>query len=160
MAQVASTGKWPIAKYAFIVRFSGIAEGKVSFQEVKGLEQEAEILEYRHGKMIASIPMKRAGMVRTRRISFRRGIFKGETFAVELFTSLFDDNVFGATHGKPIEQISVALVDEHFNEVMSWYIHKATPIRIMGTDLNAQSNEIAIEQIDFVHEGITVELHE
>ena len=47
--------QWPIAKFVFRVTIKG---STISFQEISGLDQEAEILEYRHGRSKTLIKRK------------------------------------------------------------------------------------------------------
>ena len=40
---------------------------------------------------------------------------------------------------------------------MVWSLTNAFPMKITGTDLKSDSNEVAIETIEIAHEGLTVE---
>ena len=39
---------------------------------------------------------------------------------------------------------------------MTWTLDKAFPKQVQGTDLNAQSSDVAVETIVFAHEGLVI----
>ena len=49
----------------------------------------------------------------------------------------------------------ITLMDDEMNEVASWQLEKAWPTKYTAPDFNATSNEIAIESLELVTEGIT-----
>ena len=46
-------------------------------------------------------------------------------------------------------------MDDEMKEVASWQLEKAWPTKYTGTDMNATSNEVAIESLELVTEGVT-----
>ena len=46
-------------------------------------------------------------------------------------------------------------MDDEMNEVASWQLEKAWPTKYTAPDFNATSNEIAIESLELVTEGIS-----
>jgi len=50
--------------------------------------------------------------------------------------------------------ISVVLKDQIGNEQCRWVFIDAYPIKWSGTDLNSLGNTIAVESIDFAHQGM------
>jgi phage tail-like protein len=40
---------------------------------------------------------------------------------------------------------------------MTWKIKNAWPAKVQSTDLKSDGNEVAIETLEIVHEGITME---
>lgn len=55
----------------------------------------------------------------------------------------------------PRKTVVITLLDDEMNEAASWQLEKAWPTKYTGTDLNATSNEAAIESLELVTEGIT-----
>ena len=49
----------------------------------------------------------------------------------------------------------ITLMDDEMNEVASWQLEKAWPTKYTAPDFNATSNEIAIESLELVTEGIS-----
>jgi len=53
---------WPVAKFYFLVSIKGKHyEGEIGFQEVSGLDQETDIMEYRHGDSPSFGTIKKPG---------------------------------------------------------------------------------------------------
>ena len=55
------------------------------------------------------------------------------------------------------ETISIKLLDEGGNPTMVWKLSNAWPSKITGADVQSNANEVAIETIELIHEGITIE---
>jgi phage tail-like protein len=49
------------------------------------------------------------------------------------------------------------LLNEEHEPVMVWKVNNAWPSKITSPDMKATGNEVAIEQIEIAHEGITIE---
>ncbi|WP_083818002.1 phage tail protein [Nitrosomonas sp. Is79A3] len=52
--------------------------------------------------------------------------------------------------------ITISLLDETGKATMVWTLTNAWPTKITSTDLKSEGNEVAIESIEIVHEGITI----
>ena len=52
--------------------------------------------------------------------------------------------------------IVINLLDETGQPAMTWTLNNAFPIKITGTDLKSQGNEVAVESIDIAFETLTV----
>ena len=53
--------------------------------------------------------------------------------------------------------VTISLLDEAGAPTMVWTLANAWPTKITGTDLKSDGNEVAIETIEIVHEGITID---
>lgn len=148
-----SSGAFPLASFYFRVEFESIS-GQISFQEVTGLEETAEVLEYRDGTSNLLITQKRAGLMKSSTVKMKRGIFESQTELVELFDQL----QAGSYHPgiDSLLNIMVSLMDETGEDIISWNIYNAFPIKFSGPTLKSDSKEVAIESIEFAHEGITI----
>ena len=51
------------------------------------------------------------------------------------------------------QNVSICLLDENRNERIRWNLINAWPSKWTGTELKANANEIAIETLEFCHEG-------
>jgi len=49
------------------------------------------------------------------------------------------------------------LLNEEHEPVVVWKVKNAWPTKIQSTDLKADGNEVAIESMELVHEGLTVQ---
>ena len=52
--------------------------------------------------------------------------------------------------------IVVNLLDETQAVAMTWTLQNAFPVKLTGTDMKSDGNEVAIESIEVAHEGLTV----
>jgi phage tail-like protein len=123
----------------------------IGFSDVSGLTQEIQAIEYRDGLMSAStLPLKRPGLKKANNISLKRGI-------VEKNNDLF--NWFNNNGAPNVDRrnLTISLLNDEGSPVMVWNISQAWPVKCEGPGLKATGNEIAIESIELVHEGISVQ---
>lgn len=122
----------------------------IGFSDVSGLTQETQPIEYRDGLMSGNtVPLKRPGLKKVNNITLKRGI-------VEQNNDLF--NWFNNNGAPNVERrdITISLLNDEGNPVMVWNISQAWPIKLEGPGLKATGNEVAIESIELVHEGISL----
>jgi len=152
----ADPNTFPVPKFHFKVSIDGT---EISFQEASGLEQETQFLEYRKGDNPIFITQKRLGMSKTSTLSFKKGTFSKDSDTLAILDPLLDlngggnDKYFANSQGIPIV---VELLDETAATMCTWNIEKAYPIKYTGTDLKSDANDVAIEAIEFVHEGMKI----
>jgi phage tail-like protein len=53
--------------------------------------------------------------------------------------------------------LTISLLNEKHEPMVIWKVHNAFPVKVQSTDLKADSNEVAIEQLELAHEGLTIE---
>lgn len=148
---------YPLVKFFFQVEIDGET---IPFKEVSGLDQQLEFLEYRHGKMPSSITMKRAGIMKTSTVILKKGMFKSDSKVFRLFNRYNETakkKYYGITereHGLPL---TVKLFDpKNSNPLITWEVSNAIPVKLSGADFKSDENSIAVEAIEFVHEGIEI----
>jgi phage tail-like protein len=123
----------------------------IGFSDVSGLTQEISPIEYRDGLMPATtVSLKRPGLIKVNNISLKRGIVEGNN---DLF-NWFNNN--GSPNAER-RDLTISLLNDEGNPVMVWSISRAWPVKCEGPSLKATGNEIAIESIELVHEGIKVQ---
>ncbi|HET7792857.1 MAG TPA: phage tail protein [Rhizobacter sp.] len=139
---------WPVPKFRFSVKWDSAV---MSFQEVSGLDVEAQPLEYRAGDSPAYSVLKMPGMKKYSDITMKKGVFKGDN----KFWDWFNEIKMNVIKRK---SVTISLLDEGDGTIMVWTLANAWPTKITGTDLKAQGNEVAIETIVIAHEGLTIAL--
>lgn len=140
---------WPIPKFYFTVDMgsdSGI--GEVPFQEVSGMELESEIIEYRAGNDKRFTMAKMPGMVKSGNVTMKKGMFKDDLAFWEWYEKIKMNTIARTT-------VTINLLDETGAPLMTWTLANAWPTKITVTDLKADGNEVAVETIEIVHEGLT-----
>lgn len=133
----------------FFVEIDGLVIA--NFAECTGLSVETEVFEYAEGGQNASthrLP------VRTKygNITLRRGIITG----VELF-----DWFAGSVGGNPNKRKNLAIIlygpspgrSSTPKELKRWDIRNAYPVRWIGPDLKTESASVAVETVEFAHDG-------
>ena len=141
-----STTVWPMPKFYFQVKWDSQV---MSFQEVSGLDIQSEEIKYRHGDSPEFSVIKMPGMKKVGNITMKKGIFKGDN----KFWDWFKQIKMNTIKRLPV---TISLLDEGGKATMVWTLTNAWPIKITGTDLKSEGNEVAIESMEIVHEGITI----
>jgi len=148
---MASRETFPVPKFLFEVEIDGVS---IPFQEVTGLDQEYDFLEYRSGVDPELTTRKRSGLYKSGQVTFKKGIFKSDTDVWDVFDKLLNDKGGNfRAESDPID-ITVTLKDETEAPVVAWKIVGAVPVKLSNGDLKSDENAIAIEQIDFVFQRL------
>lgn len=145
---------YPLPKFHFQVDWGGT---QIGFTEVSGLDVETEVIEYRHGASPEYHKTKQPGMTKFSNITLKRGTFKSDNEYYDWWkeTKLFEEgNATGSIYRR---DITIKLLDENHQPVVVWKVKRAWPTKVQSTDLKADGNEIAIESIELVHEGLVIQ---
>jgi phage tail-like protein len=141
---------YPLTKFHFRVNWG---EEDISFQEVTGLELTREIVEYRGGLDPSFIKQCIPGMKSFGELTLKRGTFTGNND----FFQWWNGQTNSENNGMPERRtVTISLLNSAQKAVMTWTIDRALPTKVTSTDLNAESNEIAIETLVLKHEGLTI----
>ena len=147
MAGEAQDNVWPLPKFYFQVK---IADQEVSFQEVSGLDVEAQIIEYRHGNSPEFSTIKMPGIKKSSNVTLKKGVFKGDNSFWDWFNQIKMNTI-------ERKAMVITLLDEEGNPTMTWTLNNAWPTKITGTDLKSDGNEVAVETLEVAHEGVTID---
>ena len=141
-----STAEWPIPKFRFEVKWDSVV---MSFQEVSGLDVEAQPIEYRAGDSKTFAPIRMPGLKKFSEVTMKKGVFKSDN----KFWDWFNEIKMNTIKRKPV---TISLLDEAGVPTMVWTLASAWPTKITGTDLKSTGNEVAVETIVIAHEGVTI----
>jgi phage tail-like protein len=122
----------------------------MSFQEVSGLDIEAQPIEYRHGDSKDFSVLKMPGIKKSGNVTMKKGVFKSDNKFWDWFKQIKMNTV------KRVP-VTISLLDEGGAATMTWTLANAWPTKITGTDLKSDGNEVAVESIEIAHEGLTIE---
>ncbi len=139
-----TNSNWPLPKFYFKVIYNNI---EMSFQEVAGLSSESQNIEYKHGDSPVFSPVKMPGIKKFGNITLKKGVIKNKLKIPENFFNITD-----ISRG-PME---IYLLDEAGKTTMQWTLTNAFIVKITGTDLKSEGNEVAIETLEIAHEGLTI----
>lgn len=145
---VQSQTVWPLSKFYFSVDFGG-GMTITSFQEVSGLETETQVIEYRHGDSKQFSTIKMPGIAKVGNVTFKKGVFVKDNNFWNWYNQIKMNTIKRVA-------VTVKLLDESGNPTMTWTLANAFPVKITGTDLKSDGNEVAVESLELAHEGLTI----
>ncbi len=139
---------YPLTKFFFRVEWQGQYAG---FQEVTGLEMTRETTDYRDGLDPEFVKRQIPGMKTFGELTLKRGTFEGDND----FFAWWNGDTNPQGDGLPERRdLTITLMNAAQSPITIWDIKRAIPTKLTSTDLNADDNEIAIETLALVHEGI------
>jgi phage tail-like protein len=138
---------YPIPKFHFRLEWGGT---NIGFSEISGMNIENKVIEYRDGISPEYSKIKMPGMREYSNITLKRGTFKGDNEFYNWLNTISLNTV-------ERRDLTISLLNEKHEPVVVWKVHNAFPIKVQSTDLKADGSEVAIEQLDLAHEGLTIE---
>jgi phage tail-like protein len=126
---------------------------RLGFTEVTGLDFETEVIEYREGNLPAYNKTKQPGLTKYTDVTLKRGIVLDD---LEYFNQWVKTAMFQEKKETYRRTVTIKLLNEEHKAIIVWSLSKAWPSKIQSTDLKADGNEVAIETLTFVHEGLTM----
>jgi len=141
-----STTVWPLPKFHFEVKWDSEV---MSFQEISGLDIEAQPIEYRHGDSPEFSTIKMPGIKKTGNVTMKKGVFKSDN----KFWDWFNQIKMNTIKRVPV---TISLLDETGAPTMVWTLANAWPTKIQATDMKSDGNEVAVESIEIAHEGLVI----
>lgn len=137
---------WPLPKFYFQVK---LGDKEVPFQEVSGLDIEAQVIEYRHGNSKEFSTIKMPGIKKTGNVTLKKGVFVKDNSFWDWFNKIKMNTIERQT-------VVISLLDEAGKPTMVWTLNNAWPTKITGTDMKSDGNEVAVETIELAHDGLSI----
>jgi phage tail-like protein len=138
----------PYRSFNFEIQIDGLTIG--SFSECSGLSSEGQAVEYREGTDKPLTVRKLVGLRTYTNVTLKRGYTQNR----ELWE--WYGNI---VNGVPDRRSgTVVLMDEERNHVLRWNFENGWINKIEGPALNASGNEVALESVEIVHEGLELEM--
>ena len=141
---------YPLPKFHFQVEWGGT---RIGFTEISGLDFETEVIEYREGSYKTYSKTKQPGLTKYSDITLKRGTFLGDFEFFELWRKTM---MFQEGKEKFRRDVVIKLLDEEHTPIISWSVLNAWPRKVQYADLKADANEIIIETMILVHEGLSI----
>lgn len=135
---------YPHGKFRFKVEIDGLTAG--GFSEVQGFDASIDVIEYREGDKVQT-PLKLPGLKKYSNITLKQGIMDSDVL-YKWMAAGFEADVERKT-------ITITLLDIAGKDAASWQVINAWPMKYTAPDFNATSSEVAIEQLEIAHEGMT-----
>jgi phage tail-like protein len=139
--------KEPFANYSFYLEIDGITEAV--FREASGIGSTSEVIESRHStKDGKAIIVKSPGNLKWDDISLKRG------FTSDMKLHAWRDLIEAGKVKDARKNGSLTVYSADGTPLAKWSFTNAWPSKLSGPSLNATSNEVAVEEITIVHEGL------
>lgn len=140
-----STNRDPYSLHRFWVEIHGINEA--IFTECSGLQAELEIEEWKEGGRIGYVH-RLPGRVKTfQNLVLKRGITTPELW------NWYERTASGRRGGIERQNMTITLLGGNDLPVIRWEIFEALPIKWTGPSFKSSSGEIAVETVEFLHNG-------
>lgn len=143
------TRKDPNRVFNFKIEIGGIV--RAGFRECSGLDSSQDPIDYREGTDIGptgrNTARKLPGMVKFSNIVLKWGLSDD--------TDLWKWRQNIASGKVDRRNGSIILLSDTGDEVARWNFNNGWPTKWTGPGLNATGNEVAIETLEIVHEGLT-----
>jgi len=137
-----------LPKFFFQVKWG---DQEMTFQEVSGLDMEAQPIEYRHGNSKEFSVIKMPGIKKTGNVTMKKGVFKSDNKFWDWFSKIEMNTIERVP-------VTISLLDEGGAPAMIWTLANAWPTKVTGTDLKSDGNEVAVESIEIAHEGLEIKV--
>jgi len=133
------------ARYALRVIWDG--EAIAGVRRVRGLGQLTELVSVRDGGDPNASRVV-VGPTKFEPVTIERGITRDDTF--EKWAQAMRQGAGGA----PRKDVRIELHDGERRLTVAWVLKGALPVKIEAPDLNADSSDVAIEQLTLAYEGL------
>lgn len=138
----------PYRGFNFRVEIDNLPIG--AFSEASGLTADGDAVDYREGTERDNIVRKLVGLRKVTAIALKRGYVQND-----LLWQWYGNIAQGVPDRR---NGSIILMDEAHNDVLRWNFREAWPNKIEGPSFKATGNEVAIESIELMHEGVVMEI--
>lgn len=138
----------PFRTFNFRLEIDGIEVA--AFSDVSGLSSDGDAVDYRTGMDIPLTTRKLIGLRKYSPITLKRGMISDST--------LWDWYARISVGIPDRKSGSIVLMDETRQDVLRWNFEAAWPNKIEGPGMKAAANEVAVESIELIHEGLELEV--
>jgi phage tail-like protein len=135
----------PFRNFKFRVEIDGVAEA--AFSEVAIGETSTEAIDYREGTEPNHV-RKLPGMTKYGNITLKRGVTDSQVI-YQWHKDIVDGKV-----GEKRKSITIVVIDEAGKDKARFVVSECWPTKYDPSDLNAKGNEVFIELLELVNEGI------
>lgn len=137
----------PYRAYNFVLEIDSVPKG--AFSEVGGLTADGDAVDYREGTDLQSNVRKLVGLRKYTNITLKRGYTQDKSLW-QWYTNIMN--------GVPDRRsVTIVLMNEARQPVLRWNAENAWINKIEGPAFKASGNEVAMESLELVHEGLTLE---
>jgi phage tail-like protein len=137
----------PLAGFNFLLESGGVL--RAGFSEITGLNSEQDVIEYRTGADDMT-NRKIPGMKKYGNITLKGGLAASPDQDLVTWRQSVEKGDIDR------RDISIIIQDEMKKEQVRYNLRMAWPSKWVGPDLKAGASEMAIEQLEIAHEGVSL----
>lgn len=142
-----ANGEDPAGSFSFYLQLDSVLSG--SFREVSGMGSEHEVIESKESGPNGEFVVKKVpGRMKWGDITLKRGV----TTNIDVWQ--WRQKVEEGKVNEARMNGSIVMYDQATGEIARWNFVNGWPSKITGPSFNAQNNEIGIEELVIVHEGL------
>jgi phage tail-like protein len=139
----------PYRNFRYRLEIDGITQA--GFSEATVPDTTVDVIEYREGNEPNPATVRKlTGLTKYGNLSLKWGI----TDSMELYNWHKDVTLGKIESDKLRKNISVIVIDEEGNDKSRWNFVQAWPTKYDAPDLTAKGNDVSIETLEIVHEGM------
>jgi phage tail-like protein len=138
----------PYRGYNFVLEIDNVPRG--AFSEVGGLTADGDAVDYREGTDVQPNVRKLTGMRKYVNLTLKRG------YSQDKALWQWYQNILNGIDDR--RNVTVVLLNERRQPVLRWHAENAWINKIEGPALKASSNDVAMESLELVHEGLSIEM--
>ena len=150
----AAKGDYPIPKFHFQVEWGN--DFRIGFTEVTGLSFETEVIKYREGSSKNYSTTFQPGMHKLTNVVMKRVTFEGDYDYYKEWRKTYYFQEGNKTGSLFRRTVTIKLLNEKHEAIITWKLLNAWPAKVQSSDLKADANEVAIETMELVHEGLEI----
>lgn len=137
---------WPMPQFYFSVKWGST---EINFSEISGLDNEKQIIEYRHGNSPVFYPTKMPGLGKVNNVTMKRGVFVGDNRFWSWYSKIKLNTVARVT-------VTISLLNENGKPTMTWVLRNAWPTKITSTGMKSDDSSAAIDQLEVAFETMEI----
>jgi phage tail-like protein len=136
----------PFRNMRYLLEIDGIVQA--GFSDVTIPDASSDPIEYREGNEDITV-RKLPGLNKYGNVTLKLGI---TTASIELFN--WRKQVMQGQMTDARRSLAIILQDEEGNPAARWEFREAWPSKYNPPDLSAKGNDVAVEELEIVHEGM------
>ncbi|MBO6063588.1 MAG: phage tail protein [Bacteroidales bacterium] len=145
-----ASSNYPLTGFHFTVEWNPDDKENVSFSEVTGLNMSTTVIEYREGSDKDYTTFKMPGLRKYNNITLKRGTMATDNGFFKWFNTINNGTVTR-------RDITITLLNEEHQQVITWNVKSAFPVKYDSGNLNASKGEVLIESVELACESFEVE---
>jgi len=138
----------PYRTFRFLVELESLVQG--GFSQIAGLERETRVDSFHEGGLNTH-EIKRIGHTTWPNLVLKRGLADQRLW--DWHEEVIARTLNGAL-GSQRKDLRIVLLDAQGDKAWAWVCQHAVPVKWSGGELNATTNQVAVETLELAHHGL------